>query len=282
MSGGLGVNISEETTYKVKIITRIAGGIILLCMFIGNMSHEVSAQTPLRDDEKRMVVEAMDSARYDWETITLSGKLKMAGLPLSPSVKIFMQRDSSVMISLRAPLMGEVGRAEIFTDSLLVVNKMKKTYVKESLEKALSYYPGTLSDVQNLILGRVVIPGFGALDAEHCEAVEIYAEDGDVFSLIPSEMAQTEGFSYGYVIDDYARPEALLVMPAEAEGVSVTLGFEYYDNGYDLAVTYLSPKKNYSATLELDNPVEGGSPIDRIKINSRYTQLTFQQFMKSF
>ena len=45
MSGGLGVNIREETTYKVKIITRIAGGIILLCMFIGNMSHEVSAQT---------------------------------------------------------------------------------------------------------------------------------------------------------------------------------------------------------------------------------------------
>ena len=84
------------------------------------------------------------------------------------------------------------------------------------------------------------------------------------------------------MIDDYARPEALLVMPAEAEGVSVTLGFEYYDNGYDTAVTYLSPKRIIQPHLRTDN--SGGGRVANRPDKNQFAlhALTFQQFMKSF
>lgn len=240
------------------------------------------AQEPLAEEEREMVVAAITEPWEEWESLSLSGKLKMAGLPLNPSVKIYMRRDSSVFISLRAPLMGEVGRAEIMGDSLLVVNKMKKTYVRESLEGALSYYPGSLSDIQDLLLGRVVIPGFGLLSHENPEVAEIYPEEDGEYSLIPSQEAELEKFNYGYLIDECARPKVLLVIPVGEEDVSVSLTYEYFDKGYDIFASYQSPKKIYSGTLELGLPDSGGSPIEPIRLNGRYQRQTFSQFMKSF
>lgn len=240
------------------------------------------AQEPLAKKERREVVEAISSPWNDWQTLTISGKLKMAGLPLSPSVKIYMEKDSIVRISLRAPLMGEVGRAEIDGDTLLVVNKMKKTFVKEPLDSVMSRYPVTLSDVQSLLMGRVVIPGFGTLTEECAEMVELFPEEGGEYSLIPSEEMELEDFNYGYLIDSDMLPTVLMVIPVGKPEVSVNVTYDYDPNGYEIFVSYQSPEKIYSGTLQLDYPQEGGSPIEPIKLNNKYTQLDFEKFILSF
>ena len=63
-----------------------------------------------------------------WQSAEFSGKLKTDKLPVSPNVKIYMVRDSLLQISVRAPLLGEVGRLNLTHDEVLVVNKMKKIY----------------------------------------------------------------------------------------------------------------------------------------------------------
>jgi hypothetical protein len=253
--------------------------LFILLMALG---APVKAQTPVADEVKSVVVDSITSRWNDWETASISGKFRMAGLPLSPSVKIYMERDSSVFISLRAPLMGEVGRAEITDSAILVVNKMNKTYVEESLDKALAYYPGGISDIQDLLLGRIPIAGFGTLSHEIERVVDVYAEEDGTATLVVNGEAEIPGFNYGFVIDSGFFPAALMVIPEAHPDVAVTLTYEYFVNGYDLTFTYQSEKRNYRGTLELDPPDWTGGSFDPIKLNSKYTRLDFDKFMKSF
>ena len=247
-------------------------------------ASRVMAQEPLPKEEKKTVVENITQPWQDWETLTVSGKLKMAGLSLSPSIKMYMEKDSLVRISLRAPFVGEVGRAEIDADSILVVNKIKKAYIKEPLDSLLSRYPITIGDVQSLFLGRVVLPGFGTLTSDDYKVVEVFPEEQGEYSLIPGEDLELEEFSYGYLIDSESRPEVLLVIPAEKPDINVNVTYNYDDKGkgYDMFVSYQSPDKIYSGTLQFDEFVEGGNPIEPIKLNNKYLKMKLSDFVKSF
>lgn len=217
----------------------------------------------------------------DWERVTLSGKLKMVGLPLSPSLKIFMEKDSSLFISIKAPFMGEVGRIELTPDTLLAVNKMKKTYTREPMEDFLRYFPGDFSDVQQLILGRIVIPGFGVLSPETAEFVDII-ENGEELYLIPTETAAIEEFDYGYIIDEFFTPMALLVIPAENRDIALSLTYSYRKNSYDFTLNYQQGGRGFGATLELDYPEWGGESPNPVKIDRKYTRLSLSDFVRSF
>lgn len=249
--------------------------------FMLSASVKSAASTPLASDERHAVVDSIISGWNDWNDVTLKGKLKMAGLPVTPSVKIFMQRDSSIFISIRAPFVGEVGRAEITDSTLLVVNKMKKTYIEESLEKVMSFYPGTIADLQNIFLGRVALPGLGTLSHEVEDSLDIYSEDDTTYSLVVNEEMAIPGVNYGYVFDNGFWPIALLVLPESNPDLSVTLTYEYFENGYDMAFLYRSDKKNVQATLEFDLPDWESKPFDRISLNSKYRKLELTDFLKS-
>ena len=267
--------------FKVKKISiRIIRLVALIAGVMFSMGM-VQAQTPLDADMRHAVVDSIISPWNDWEQVTINGKLKMAGLPVTPSVKICMQRDSSIYISLRAPFVGEVGRAEITDSTALVVNKMKKVYVEESLEKVFSFYPGGISDLQNLFLGRVALPGLGQLSHDIEEGLEIYSENDSTYSMVVTEENSIPGVNYGYVFDSGYWPVALLVLPVATPDVAVTIAYEYFENGYDMSFLYQSEKKNIKATLEFDEPDWEGRPFDRIKLNSKYKRVELKDFLKS-
>lgn len=268
-----------KKTIEVLRLNRI---VLILCALLATVGAMAQDVEPIGKKERKKVVENIVEQYSDWTTVSISGKLHMDMLPLSPSVKIFMERDSLIRISLRAPLVGEVGRAEIDSDSILVVNKMKKTYVKESISKFLSFYPGTLSDIQDLLLGRIVLPTCGLLNKDHWKNVEIYPEDNGGYSLFPNEKYAFEEFDYGYLIDSELRTGALAVMPKPQSGIIVGVRYEYKNKGYSLNVSYQSEKRTIAGTLDLDNPDWNAKGFDAIKINSNYRRMDFNQFMKSF
>lgn len=121
---------------------KITAALALALILLAAMPRNASSQNIVDADERLLAVDSITASWEAWTSVGISGKFRMAGLPLSPSVKIYMVRDSSIFISLRAPLVGEVGRAEIADSTLLVVNKMNKTYVEEPIARALAYYPG--------------------------------------------------------------------------------------------------------------------------------------------
>lgn len=265
-----------------QILIWLKRTVVFVVVMIVFTAVNAGAQTPIDSAARHAVVDSIVSPWEEWNDVSINGKLKMAGLPVSPSVKIFMQRDSAIYISLRAPFVGEVGRAEITDSTVLVVNKMKKIYVEESLEKVFSFYPGSLYDLQNLLLGRVALPGLGILSHDVEDSVDIYAEEDGTFSLVVAEESEIPGINYGYVFDSGFWPVALLVLPQQTPDVSVTLGYEYYENGYDMTVFYRSDKRNYQATLELDEPEWEGRPFDRLSISSKYRKVDLKEFMTSF
>lgn len=73
-----------------------------------------------------------------------------------------------------------------------------------------------------------------------------------------------------------------MVLPVDKPDVSVVLSYEYFEKGYDLDFVYQSDKRNYTARLELGRPEYDAKGFDRIKLNSGFTKLPFDKFIKSF
>ncbi|MBD5356051.1 MAG: DUF4292 domain-containing protein [Bacteroides sp.] len=266
----------------MKNVFKVISLIIFIASFPLITGSYVNAQNPVSPEERNKMVTTVTDSWTDWETVSISGKLKMPGLSINPSLKVFMEKDSVIRISLRAPLMGEVGRAEIEGDTILVVNKMKKAYVKESIENVLTNYPITLSDLQSLLLGRVAIPGLGLLGVDTAEGIDIYPDEADQYYIMPAQEYELEEFQYAYLLDCDLMIKKLMVIPVAKPDSYVNLDYLYDDKGYEIIITYQSPEKIYGGSLIFDNPTEEGSPIEPLKLNNKYRQVTFQQFMKSF
>lgn len=227
------------------------------------------------------VVEIMLPEYPEWERATINGKLKMKGLPLSPSIRIFMEKDSLVELSIKAPFMGEVGRVIITPDTLLGVNKMNKTYTKLAINEILRYYPGGIREIQSLLLGRVVMPGLGEINEEILGMVNFLETDMGL-AIIPAEGYGVEGFDYGYVTDEGLNPLALIVMPEFAENTSVSVAYDYEKDGVTETISYLQNDKGMTFELQMKNPEWTGEAAKPINMDKKYVELPIRDFVNSF
>lgn len=255
-------------------------GVVALIMILLT-SASAFAQESLSQQEKMDIISSLSSQNFSWKKVSLNGKLKMKGLPVSPSLKVFMEYDKSLMISVRAPLMGEVGRMEIRNDSILGVNKMKKIYFHESLRSIRDFYPGTLSELQELLLGRPVIPGEGTIKEGSRDRVDMYRTVENEYYLIP-DSRRFEGYNYGYMLDSNPRLSALLILNAFIPDMSFSLEYSYEKKDYRIKVTYTDEKGVLTAELNLDYPVYGSGDMEPIKLNGKYQRVSFYNFLKSF
>lgn len=220
-----------------------------------------------------------------WQSAELQGKLKMQGLPLSPSLKIFMIRDSLISISVRAPFVGEAGRLELTPDSILAVNKMKKTFVKEGYRAWMDSSGFTslkVNDLQNLLLARFFLPGvnFEEIDLEEVMDIYINEEEGN-FNILPKGAAELPGVKYGFVVDNIFTPLMMIILPDSRPETQLDVVYTYKLSGYDISLDFLDSRRNFSVTIELKPPTwEGDSPAP-VKLD-KMRQLSFSEFMKSF
>lgn len=217
-----------------------------------------------------------------WTVVTLQGKLKMKGLPLSPTLKIFMQRDSLIDLSIRAPFIGEVGRLTVTPSYALMINKMNKSYVEIKGRDGTPSLFGNLGlgigDVQDLLLGRFFLPGFDVMAADLDTLVDVYVEHSGVFNIVPKGEAEIDGVKYGFITDGFFKPLMLMVLYGENGEVDVTYNDQL--KGYDMQVVYSDAARRFEANLEFQNPEWRGEmpkPMDLKK----YTQLTLDEFIRT-
>lgn len=216
-----------------------------------------------------------------WEVVTLNGKLRMKGLPVSPGLHIFMVKDSLIELSIKVPLMGEVGRVILTPDSVVGINKMNKTYTEAGLADFLKYYPGGIADVQDLLLGKLVMPGQGIICYENISSVEMF-ETEEGIAVIPVESIKMDGFDYGYIVDQLFRPNWLLVLPEFNQNVNISINYEYEKDGYDMIVSYVENSRQLSATLELKTPEWKGEALKPVSLGKNYRSLPLGEFIKNF
>ena len=251
--------------------------ILILCLLAiaGFYSVDLSAK---KADFEALGVEI--PSYTEWEKVTLTGKLKMKGLPLSPSIRVYMEKDQLIELSIRVTFMGEVGRIIMTPEEVLGINKIKKTYTKENIDKFLKYYPGNFSDVQEMLLGRVVFPGFGVINDIVADYIDVSVIDEVNFAAVPNETASIPGFDYGYLINSAFSPSVLLVVPTNREDINFTVSYSYEKSGYDLIFSFTEGNKGMSATLDFNNPQWSGDPLKAIGYE-KYRELSMIDFLKN-
>lgn len=238
--------------------------IIALCFTFSGLSAQTDHNLP----------EGVGLPEYkEWKNATIDGKLKMSGLPVSPSLKIYMEKDSLVEISIRVPLLGEAGRIRLTPEYVLGINKIKKTYSRMAINDFLKFYPGNFSDLQELILGRVVIPGVGIVRPEILDLIEVYPNDSRNYAAIPKEEIAIPGFQYGYLVNKSFLPSVLLVVPEGREDVSLMVSYAYSRDGYDMGFNFKDGHRGMEATLDLKNPEWSGSPLKPVSLDGKYTEV---------
>ncbi len=241
------------------------------------------AQQPLSGQQREETLARILSGYGDWSTVSLSGKIQIPNLPMGikPSVKIWMKRGEEIQISLRAPLMGEVGRAEVTSDSILLANKMKNIYCKQALSDVLGRVDASLEDLQALLLARVALLGEGQLTQENAAAASLMnAADGS-FMLVPLQEFQPQDAEYGYLVRPDGRVQALLVnITGKAAPISVIYDYTI-SGGWELIAT-LPGGSLKEITLSLDRPSWDGKAIGSFRPDSKWKRVSFAQFFRSF
>lgn len=213
-----------------------------------------------------------------WKSAEFEGKIKYDRLPVSPTIKMYMVNDKLIQISIRAVFVGEVARIDISPSEVLVVNKLKKTYCRESAAQLFELYPSLLSDMQSLFLARIAVPGHGELDHENFAVMNVTDAGNGDWLVIPSEEA-TGKFKYGYLVGANSRTKAFLAEIGER--FSAQIEYSYPGKGMQMDVTLESSKKTDKITFEFNSVKWGGKQMDVPNL-SNYRQLDIESFVKSF
>ena len=150
----------------------------------------------------------------DWQTLQTGGNIKLnAGSSFSSSIQMRMVRDQAIYISLRPVLGIEVGRLLITADSLYAVDKVHKRYIAEKVSILTSGIPLTVSDVQDIFLGRPFIIGKGTMN-EGVKAGITVTREGNMVLLTPGE--QYKGYGYTFTFDKNNRITSLDIVPVSS------------------------------------------------------------------
>lgn len=220
----------------------------------------------------------------DWSNVEFSGKLVYEKLPINPTVKIYMERNTLVQISIRAPFVGEVGRIELTPDSMLAVNKMSKTYCKESLSAVESSLPNAIGYLQNLFLARVSVMGSGELSASNAAGMCFIDDEEGGWLIVPASCEEETALSiptYGYAVSSNGRTTAM-VLNLSIKDILATVEYKYANSSMDIDLSVSLPSKEIAASLDFDSVKWGGSRISSISLTSKYKKLGIKEFVKSF
>lgn len=268
----------------------LTGLLMAMVAVSGVASEKRSQDNELRQDGSSLIeeveAEAMAQAilnRYvPWKNAEFSGRIRLAAnLPVTPSIKLYLERDSLIQISIRAAFLGELGRIEITPTTFLAVNKYNRNYCRESTTNVINSYPDFISDIQSLLLGRIVLLGKGELNPDNLGDVILQKTDDGEWILFPADLQEASGkAAYGYVVMPNGRTGSLYAT-LEGRPENVLLQYIYQGSGMALGINVTTPKKQVTATLDFDTVRWGGTPMSPVNLSS-YQKLGIQEFVKAF
>ncbi len=254
----------------------------------GELPEEMEPQPEPEDVSKLMTIEeiavATDTiiANYDsdWNDLSMQGKLSFDGLPMSVTVKLYMKRGESIILSARAPIFGEVARVEICQDSIVLINKHSRTYNAQSLTGLNVDAKAYLCDLQDILLGQVAFPGNGRLTPDLALQSQWIALPTDQALIYPAADLQVAGTEYGFVMDSTCWQLQSFVLMLQQSGVVVETTYIYGEKGWTLGIEISLPKKKMGGETQLSYPDYNPSPLEFTELGSKYRKVDFKTLMR--
>ena len=235
---------------------------------------------PVPAEQKTELIDSITSDYYDWEKISLSGKLSSPMLPVTASVKVYMEKGRLIVISISAMLVGEAARIEIDQEKALVVNKLSNKYTTIEMETIEPVCPGGIEALQNMIMGRITVLGSGVLAQADSDKVEIYDVNEDTWMLLPNQDIENAPFVYFYTLSKKTfLPERFAVLDQNGLG-SGDCFYEWTPKNMTMELVSELKGKSLEATLKLNNPDSNPKPISRIELSSKYTATDFKGVLR--
>lgn len=222
------------------------------------------------DDNADPFLHNLADSYKEWHNVEFSGKLHSSLLPLSPSVKIYMEKDSLIQISVRVSLMGEVMRVEVNPREVVAVNKMKGNYFCQPLAQVFKHDPYALSELQSIFMARVIVPGKGEFSPQLVDAFNFVKDVDGNYVLLPNSEDLTSWVNYGFLVDPSYRTLALMTL-IYGKG-SADLIYTYKQNTMSMDISLDINDKKMNAQLEFSSVKYGGSPMSAINYK-KYTRL---------
>lgn len=229
------------------------------------------------DRESAKVVGTMTERFISWNTVMLYAQLQMDGLPLSPSLKIFMEKDKSMSMSVRVPFVGEIGRLELKNDTVMAVNKMKNVYTVADISQLMGGIEFTLSNLQDVFLARAFAIGEGTITQYNKSKHGLYHAPSENYFFPP--LPQSESLLYGFTLD--------------REGVVNDFLIHDFTSGFDFYCLYQQDKKSYNAVFEIqyeDTQMQvifdgitcewEAQPLSPLKLTSKMREVSVQEFLR--
>lgn len=258
----------------------LVAGIILASMFTGIAKAQDDEPVPAESFVKEALADSICARYYDWETVSMSGKLSSPMLPVSASVKIYMERDSLVVISISAILMGEVARIEIDNERMLAVNKMKNTYSIVAMSDLEQVCPGGLKVLQNMILGRISIIGSGTISAENSSEYDMYPMDEGEWLIWPTVNNDPNApYQYVYTVDTDTWLTDTFMVASESEGISADCTYQWNKKEVEIDLQLETGRGGIGATLKLNYPDSKTKVIEPIELSSKYREVSISKLL---
>lgn len=203
---------------------------------------QTTTTTTMTDTE---LCDAVLATLSDWQTVQTSGNITLnASSSFSSAIQMRMVHNQAIYISLRPVLGIEVGKLIITADSLYAVDKVHKRYIAEKVSILTSGIPLTVSDVQDIFLGRPFIIGKGSLSKENKHEVASRRE-GSTIVLAPIEHFM--GYGYTFTFDKSNRIASLDIVP---QGSNIAAYQVKYSDVRGTTPGNIAHSINVNATLE--------------------------------
>lgn len=246
-----------------------------------------NGQELLGDKERDNAVKEIISDYKNWNAAAWQAGVKTSILPITPTMKVYMKKGELTLISLRVPLLGEVGRIEIDNENVLVINKMKKRYWEKSIAEVDSIIPDAQQTLQALLLGRVAVFGYGELSKKNGSYTQIYSLGSEGWLILPELPDNMEGGAYGYAVNSDGEITDVILASTDDDStsklkdLSVSVNVTYGKNGdADASLSMKYGTTNIEATIDADTIEWGAKGFDRFQLTSAYKKSSFKECLK--
>ena len=222
----------------------------------------------------------------NWQTMQTGGNIKLnAGSSFSSSIQMRMVRDDAIFISLRPVLGIEVGKLLITGDSLYAVDKVHKRYIAEKVSLLTAGIPVTVSDVQDIFLGRPFVIGKGTLNAALKQEMTATSE-GNGVTITANE--HYKGHGYAFTFNKSNGIVSLNIVPQGSANAAYQVKYNEVKKtpagniAHDIKVNAVVDKKKLDFSLTYKGiEWNGNVKIDR-SVPTNYTRMSAKDLFSLF
>lgn len=151
----------------------------------GCHSTKSAVSTTISDDTEAELFARLISGYKDWNDIYMPVTLSVSSpVDVSISGRATFISDSEIYISLR--MIGiEVAVVYINNEKLFIIDKFHKIYMEESLDRLPGDIPVNISNLQDMLIGRVFLPGHTTLTLSDASGFKLSNSTPTTWTLTP-------------------------------------------------------------------------------------------------